>query len=46
MHFGAQEGLHYDGLSKEEKEKLSDPNFQAPAGESWPLVRARASEYF
>ena len=36
MNFGAQEGLHYDNLSAEEKAKLSDPNFQAPEGESWP----------
>ena len=27
MHFGAQEGLHYDTLSAEEKAKLSDPNY-------------------
>ncbi len=46
MHFGAQEGLHYDNLSKEEKAKLSDPEFQAPGGENWPQVRTRASEYF
>ena len=46
MNFGAQEGLHYDGLAKEEKAKLSDPKYQAPGGESWPLVRARAVNYF
>jgi broad specificity phosphatase PhoE len=39
MNFGSQEGLHYDNLSKEEKAKLSDPNYQAPNGESWPLVK-------
>ena len=46
MNFGAHEGLHYDGLSKEEKQKLSDPNYQAPSGESWPQVRSRAQEHF
>ena len=46
MNFGAQEGLHYDNLSPEEKSKLSDPNFQAPNGESWPQVRSRAIDYF
>lgn len=35
MHFGAQEGLHYDGLSPDEKAKLSDPHYQAPNGENW-----------
>ncbi len=46
MHFGAQEGLHYDNLSQEEKAKLSDPNYQAPNGENWPQVRTRATDYF
>ena len=46
LHFGAQEGLHYDGLSKEEKAKLSDPEFRAPGGESWGDVRTRTNEYF
>eukprot|EP00347_Sterkiella_histriomuscorum_P013107 403365991 len=46
MNFGAHEGLHYDGLSKEEKVKLSDPEYQAPNGESWPQVKQRATEYF
>jgi broad specificity phosphatase PhoE len=46
MHFGAQEGLHYDGLSPEEKAKLSDPHYQAPNGENWDQVRQRAVEYF
>lgn len=46
MNFGGQEGLHYDGLSKEDKAKLSDPNYQAPGGESWPQVRKRAADHF
>jgi broad specificity phosphatase PhoE len=46
MNFGGQEGLHYDNLSKGEKEKLSDPNYQAPNGESWPVVKERATDYF
>ena len=27
MHFGSKEGLHYDGLSDEEKKAFSDPNY-------------------
>ena len=27
MNFGTQEGLHFDGLSKAEKEKISSPDF-------------------
>ena len=46
MNFGAQEGLHYDGLSQEEKAKLSDPAYQAPNGENWADVRLRAVDYF
>ena len=46
MNFGAIEGLHYDGLSAEEKAKLSDPNYQAPDGENWGQVRCRAVDYF
>ena len=46
MHFGGQEGLHYDNLSPEEKKKLSDPEYQAPGGENWPQVRQRAQELF
>ncbi|CDW71482.1 phosphoglycerate mutase [Stylonychia lemnae] len=46
LNFGAHEGLHYDGLSQEEKQKLSDPLYQAPQGESWPQVKERAARYF
>jgi broad specificity phosphatase PhoE len=38
--------LHYDGLSNDEKAKFSDPAYQAPGGENWPQVRARAVDYF
>ena len=27
MHFGAQEGLHFDNLSAQDKAKFSDPMF-------------------
>jgi broad specificity phosphatase PhoE len=46
MNFGSKEGLHYDNLSDEEKKIFSDPNYQAPGGESWPFVRTRATEFF
>lgn len=39
INFGAKEGLHYDSLTKEAKEELSDPNYKAPEGESWPDVK-------
>lgn len=46
INFGSQEGLHYDGLSDQEKAKLSDPNYQAPGGENWGQVKDRATDYF
>ena len=41
MHFGDSEGLHYDGLSAEEKAKINDHNYHAPNGESWDMVLQR-----
>ena len=46
MNFGEQEGLHYDGLSEQEKETLSSPNYQAPGGENWLIVKERVQDYF
>ena len=46
MNFGEQEGLHFDGLSASEKEVISSPDYHAPGGESWAIVRARQEEYF
>ena len=46
LNFGAQEGLHYDGLDAAEKARLADPDFRAPAGESWADVRRRATAHF
>lgn len=46
MNFGAQEGLHFDGLSKAEKERISSPTFQAEGGENWDDVLLRVETYF
>ena len=41
MNFGDHEGLHFDGLSKQEKIKFSSKDFKAENGESWPDVKLR-----
>ena len=41
MNFGDHEGLHFDGLSKQEKIKFSSKDFKAENGESWPNVKLR-----
>ena len=41
MNFGENEGLHFDSLSKEEKQQYSDINYRAPNGESWLEVKQR-----
>ena len=46
MNFGDVEGLHFDGLSNEEKEEYSDPDYEAPNGESWKIVTERTHDYF
>ena len=46
LNFGEHEGLHFDGLTQQEKEEISDPNYQAPGGENWDDVRQRTSNYF
>ena len=46
MDFGDHEGLHFDGLPLEQKKEISDPNFSAPSGESWSLVKVRCEAYF
>jgi len=30
MNFGSKEGLHFDGLSEQEKQSFRDPSYQAP----------------
>ena len=42
LHFGKQEGLHFDGLPPKQKAMFSDPDFQAEDGESWHDLRRRA----
>ena len=46
LNFGAHEGLHFDNLSPSEKERFSDPAFQAQNGECWADVSKRAEQYF
>ena len=45
IHFGAQEGLHFDTLPDSDKDKFADPNFKAEGGEGWIDVRKRTIEY-
>ena len=46
LDFGEKDGLHYDGLSQEEKAEFSKPDFHAPGGESWVMLRQRVEAYF
>ena len=46
MNFGKHEGLHYDNLPQDEKDRFSDPKFKAEGGEGWVDVRKRAETYF
>ena len=46
MNFGDQEGIHFDGLPQSEKEEISSPDYEAPGGESWNIVRQRLEDYF
>jgi broad specificity phosphatase PhoE len=46
LNFGEHEGLHFDGLTDQEKLEISDPDYQAPGGENWEDVRQRTIEYF
>ena len=41
MNFGDHEGLHFDGLPKQEKEKFNSKDFKAINGESWADVNLR-----
>ena len=41
MNFGEIEGLHFDGLSVEEKQEISSHDYHAPGGESWNQVMIR-----
>ena len=46
MNFGDNEGLHFDSLSREEKQEYSDLNYRAPNGESWIEVKQRMEQHF
>ena len=45
MDFGEKDGLHFDGLTDAEKAEFSHPDYHAPGGESWHLVRQRVEKY-
>ena len=45
IHFGANEGLHYDSLPDSEKEKINKPDYKAPDGESWLDLEERGREF-
>jgi len=42
IHFGTNEGLHYDNLPDKEKEEIASPTYIAPAGEGWQDVSKRS----
>ena len=45
LNFGDHEGLHFDGLSPEEKAEFRSLDFKAPNGESWLDVKLRVSSF-
>ena len=46
MNFGETEGLHYDGLSQEQKDEINSPDYHAPQGESYVQVKERMHSMF
>lgn len=44
-HFGKLEGVHYDNMSDEEKERFADPQYQFEGGESWQDVKSRVTKF-
>ena len=45
MHFGKDEGLNYDTLSKEKKEEIDSWDYSPEKGESWKIVKTRLTEF-
>lgn len=46
INFGKHEGLQYDSLSKEEKNKIDNFDYKAPEGESWKECKDRMEQFF
>ena len=46
LYFGEDEGVHYDSLPDESKQKLNDYRYVAPAGESWIQCHRRVLDFF
>jgi Fructose-2,6-bisphosphatase len=44
--YGKDEGVHYDSLKKEEKQKFEDFNYKPEGGESWVDVQKRTHLFF
>jgi broad specificity phosphatase PhoE len=45
VYYGKQEGLFYDGLSKEEKAQINKQDYKFDGGESWLDVKFRALKF-
>lgn len=45
MNYGDDEGVHFDSLPEELKKKVNSFEYQAPNGENWTQVKARAMNY-
>eukprot|EP01017_Pseudomicrothorax_dubius_P027230 TRINITY_DN3110_c0_g1_i4.p1 TRINITY_DN3110_c0_g1~~TRINITY_DN3110_c0_g1_i4.p1 ORF type:complete len:222 (-),score=29.19 TRINITY_DN3110_c0_g1_i4:172-837(-) len=46
LHFGDEEGRHYDSLPETEKEIINAFTYAPKNGETWPNVRTRCLEFF
>ena len=46
MNFGETEGLHYDGLTSDQKDDINSPDYHAPNGESYLQVKERVQSLF
>ena len=46
INFGTEEGLHFDSLQEQEKERISSKEYKAEGGESWSDVKSRMEEFF
>jgi broad specificity phosphatase PhoE len=46
LYFGDEEGVHFDSLPSDYKDKLNSIEYRAKNGESWMDVRNRSIEFF
>ncbi len=45
INFGKDEGIHFDSLSAEDKQRINSPHYKAEEGESWDEVRRRFTDF-